>query len=215
MRPEHTRIYPDDPVGLFPTPPTTYTDPDARTIEFAAIGDREDESRRSGAGGRGSDATDTKGRESDGTDPLEALTEMYAQFDPADRAQGIPPTGRDRIRQWLKPLLENGINVVGSHDGEIIGHATLVPDTDEPSAVEDPGSVEWELAIFVLQAYQRGGIGTQLLELLLGHAATVGVDHVWLTVERWNGPAIALYERVGFELCGAESFEQEMSIRLQ
>ncbi|MFP8955663.1 GNAT family N-acetyltransferase [Natrialbaceae archaeon A-CW3] len=215
MTPEHTRIYPDDSVGPFPAPPATYTDPEGRTVEIAAIGGREDEWRRSDIGGRASDETGSAGGETDGTDPLEALTEMYVQFDPADRAQGIPPTGRERIRQWLEPLLENGINVVGSHDGEIIGHATLVPDTDEPGTVDDPGSIEWELAIFVLQAYQRGGIGTQLLEQLLGHAAAAGVDHVWLTVERWNGPAIALYKRVGFELCGAESFEQEMSIRLE
>jgi len=35
-----------------------------------------------------------------------------------------------------------------------------------------------------------------------------------LTVERWNNPAIALYERVGFESTGTESFEQEMAILL-
>ena len=37
---------------------------------------------------------------------------------------------------------------------------------------------------------------------------------MWLTVERWNDPAIALYRKVGFETTNTESFEIEMSIRL-
>jgi len=37
---------------------------------------------------------------------------------------------------------------------------------------------------------------------------------VWLTVERWNRAAVALYEDVGFERSGTESFELEMSLRL-
>ena len=194
---EPTRVYPDDSAGPFPRPPTVHTDPDGREIRIEAVEDGTDGTAASLDGGA-----------------VDALTEMYVQFDPADRAQGIPPAGEPRIRQWLDPLLGTGINVVASHGGDAVGHATLVPDTDDPDAVEDRGDIEWELAIFVLQDYQCGGIGTQLLEHLLGHAAATGVDHVWLTVERWNGPAISLYERVGFELCGAESFEQEMSIRL-
>ncbi len=184
-----SRIYPDEPSGPFPTPPTIFEDREGRSIDVVSFdGDDEEE--------------------------FEALTRMYVLFDPADRAQGIPPTGESRIRDWLDPLLEHSVNVVAKHHDEIIGHATLVPDAEDPSSIDDPGDVEWELAIFVLQAYQGAGIGTQLLERLLGSASENGIRQVWLTVERWNGPAITLYERVGFELCGAESFEQEMAIVL-
>ncbi|WP_254766619.1 GNAT family N-acetyltransferase [Salinilacihabitans rarus] len=186
-----SRVYPEEPAGPFPTPPSTFEDREGRRIDVDALG--------------GDD-----GREVD----LDALVGMYVGFDPADRAQGIPPTGEDRIRDWLAPIVDDGINVVASHEGDVVGHATLVPDADDPDAVDDLGEIEWELAIFVLQAYQRAGIGTALLEHLLGHASDLGVERVWLTVERWNGPAIAVYERVGFEICGSESFEQEMSIRL-
>jgi len=37
---------------------------------------------------------------------------------------------------------------------------------------------------------------------------------VWLTVERWNHAAISLYEKVGFETTGVESFDLEMAIRI-
>jgi len=71
-----------------------------------------------------------------------------------------------------------------------------------------------ELAIFVLQTYQRAGIGRELLETLLGYGATQGVERVWLTVERWNSAAMGLYRDVGFDTCGTESFEVEMSLTL-
>ncbi|RZH68173.1 GNAT family N-acetyltransferase [Natrinema altunense] len=184
-----TRQYPDDPSGPFPSPPTTVEDRDGRAIEVRAA-------------------------ESFTGETLDDVVGMYTEFDPTDRAQGIPPTGEERIRTWLETIGDDSVNVVARHDGDAIAHAMLVPDTDDPAAVEHASDIEWELAIFVLQAYQRAGIGTVLLKNLLGHASDIGIERVWLTVERWNNPAIALYERVGFESTGTESFEQEMAIRL-
>ncbi|WP_306053967.1 GNAT family N-acetyltransferase [Natronococcus wangiae] len=182
------RVYPDERSGPFPSPPTTAEDQERRAIEIRAVDGFEE--------------------------ALEDTVEMYVEFDPTDRAQGIPPTGEGRIRNWLETISENSVNVVARHGENVVGHAVLVPDVDDPSAVEDGDEIEWELAIFVLQAYQRAGIGTMLLNHLLGHASDRDIEHVWLTVERWNAPAIALYERVGFEQTGTESFEQEMAIRL-
>ncbi|NGM70116.1 GNAT family N-acetyltransferase [Natronolimnobius sp. AArcel1] len=184
-----TRPYPDEPVGAFPAPPATFEDGDGRQIDVRAPDTFED--------------------------VIEDCVTMYDAFDPSDRAQGIPPTGEQRIRNWLETIADYSVNVVACHDGDVIGHAVLVPDTDDVAAIDSRGEIEWELAIFVLQEYQRAGIGTQLLEHLLGHASNVGIDRVWLTVERWNKPAIALYERVGFEATGTESFEQEMAILLE
>ncbi len=187
---ERTREYSDEPSGPFPKPPDSFEDGDERTIELRAPTEVDDE-------------------------VLENLIEMYDAFDPVDRAQGIPPTGEERIRNWLESIVDIGVNVIARHDGDAVGHATLVPDSEDPANVDDPADIEWELAIFVLQDYQRAGIGTQLLEHLLGHASEIGIKQVWLTIERWNGPAIALYERVGFHQTGSESFEQEMTIRLE
>ncbi len=183
-----SRPYPEDPSGPFPSPPMTFEDGDGRSIEVHAI---------DGFG-----------------DALEDIVTMYTEFDPADRAQGIPPTGEARIRDWLDAIGEASINVVARYEGAVVGHATLVPDTDDIDSVEANGDIEWELAIFVLQGYQRAGIGTVLLKTLLGRAIECDIDRVWLTVERWNTPAIALYERVGFEATGSRNFEQEMAIRL-
>mgnify|MGYP006290031015 FL=1 len=172
-----SRDYPDEPAGEFPRPPRTVTDRDGREVRL--------------------DPAD----ESDRADVLE----MYLSFDPADRAQGIPPANESAIETWLDTILgEESFNVVARHDGSVAGHATLVPDREG----------EHELAIFVLQSFQGAGIGTELVETLLGLGQERGLERVWLTVERWNDPAIALYRKVGFETSNAESFEIEMAIRL-
>jgi len=171
--------YPDESAGPFPEPPTTFADCEGRSITV---------------------------RRYDETADRDALEAMYAAFDPADRAQGIPPTGEKRIADWLDAITgPETVNVVAVHDDEVVGHATLVP--DEPVATA-------ELAIFVLQAYQGAGIGTTLVETLLGAGRAAGIERVWLSVERWNDPAISLYEKVGFVTSDTESFEHEMAIRL-
>jgi len=148
-----------------------------------------------------------------------ALFAMYRAFDPADRAQGIPPVRDSAIDRWLDTVLaEDCVNVVARHladadgardgtasgDAPAIGHATLVPDEQG----------DYELAIFVLADYQGAGIGTAVLKTLLGRAEAEGIGRVWLTVERWNEAAIALYRSVGFETTGNERFELEMDLAL-
>jgi GNAT superfamily N-acetyltransferase len=170
------RQYPDEPVGPFPTPPETMTDEEGREIDIERF---------------------------DGA--LTPLLEMYDTFDPADRAQGLPPTGRSDIRDWLELLLGDGVNVVAWHEDRAVGHATLVADESGDA---------WELAIFVHQSCQDAGIGGRLIRRLLGTATEQEIERVWLTVERWNHAAITLYESVGFETAGTDSFELEFTIRL-
>lgn len=137
-----------------------------------------------------------------GVDPL---LEMYRRFDPEDRAQGIPPTEDAQIRDWLENVLaDDCVNVVAWHQGGPIGHGMLVSDRHDAS----------ELAIFVLGEYQNAAIGTNLIEGLLGAGREDGIEHVWLTVERWNKPATALYRKVGFVPTEDGSFELEMAARL-
>lgn len=172
------RVYPDEPAGPFPAPPRTVTDGEGREVTIRAYDGSEAE--------------------------REALVAMYDAFDPSDRAQGIPPTGEERIREWLDNVLsEDCHNVIAWVDEEAVGHATLVPDAGA-----------YELAIFVLQAYQGAHIGTELVRTALGLASQQSIERIWLTVERWNTPAIALYEKIGFERTSDASFELEMSLRL-
>jgi len=159
------RIYPESVAAEFPRPPVSFTDAEGKPIEVRAY---EQDPPESAAG-------------VDADDPaFESLVEMYVAFDPADRAQGVPPVGETRIRDWLGTLLaREGFDVLAWHDDAVAGHGTLVPDS----------GATYELAIFVHQDYQGAGIGTRLIEALLGHGQAHGAEYVWLTVERWNRPA--------------------------
>lgn len=181
------RPYPDEPAGTFERPPMTFTDAHGREIVIRVY---EDEN--------------TTGESSTPESEFDALYGMYVAFDPADRAQGIPPASESAIEQWLENILASGYDIVAFHGEVCVGHATLVPDGDDAH----------ELAIFVLDTHQQAGIGSRLMETLLGHAQRADVERVWLTVERWNDAAIALYRKFGFETCDTQSFEIEMSLRL-
>ena len=169
--------YPDEPADDFLAPPRSERDRRGREITYATADEAD----------------------------MDDIVEMYRDFDPSDRAQGIPPVEEGAIVEWLETILgEDCLNVVARHDDAVVGHATLVPDRHGNN----------ELAIFVHQEYQGAGIGTDLLRSLLGHGQERGVETVWLTVERWNDPAIALYEKAGFETSSSERFELEMKIRI-
>ena len=168
--------YPETAAGPFPEPPVEFTDRNDRPVTVRAF-----------------------------EDDFESVVKMYDDFNPSDRAQGIPPIGEEEIRNWLDRLFDEGcLNVVAVSDGDVVGHAALVEDAE----------AGYELAIFVHQDFQGSGIGTRLLRTLLGHGQANGVEKVWLTVERWNRPAVELYEKVGFERAETEGCELRMTIRL-
>ena len=54
------------------------------------------------------------------------------------------------------------------------------------------------VALTVLAAYRRKGLGEALLRALLRSAASSGLRQVWLSVRPDNSPALRLYDKLGF-----------------
>lgn len=133
---------------------------------------------------------------------MDALAAMYDDYDRGQRAQGLPPVDPAGVREWLSDL--PGVHLIARHGDRTVGHAALVPD----------GEGGHELVIFVHQSYHDAGIGTQLLETLLAHAPAAGVERVWLTVERYNRAAVALYEKTGFVAEDTETPTLKMRLAL-
>ncbi|WP_276301402.1 GNAT family N-acetyltransferase [Halorussus lipolyticus] len=160
----------------FPHPPRTFTDGAGRAIRFRAVDDSAESS-----------------------DDRDALTAMYDDFGPADRAQGIPPASPRRREDWLDRL-SAGIEVVGWHDERAVAHGILLG-----------GGPGHELALFVHPDYRRAGVGSATIRTLLGRGRSAGVERVWLSVQRTNRPAVRLYRNVGFETAGSGTGELEMA----
>lgn len=135
---------------------------------------------------------------------FEPLVGMYDDFDPADRAQGTPPLGEQRVRSWLADVLD-GVHAVAVDDERVVGHVMLVPD----------GTGRHELAIFVHQSHQGAGIGTTLLRAGLGHARDAGLGYVWLSVGASERGLQKWYSRVGgFSTVNPMGMAHRMSRRL-
>lgn len=135
-------------------------------------------------------------------DDRAALAAMYDDFGVGDRAQGIPPADPDRRSRWLDRI-DAGLGVLAKHADRAVGHGVLLS-----------GGPGHELALFVHPDYRGAGVGTALLDALLGLGRTSGVERVWLSVQRSNRPAVRLYRNAGFSPAeAAGELEAEMKMR--
>jgi RimJ/RimL family protein N-acetyltransferase len=116
-----------------------------------------------------------------------ALHAMYASFEPVRGAQGLPPR-EDGIARWLDHVLAAGEHLGVFVDGQIAGHAMLLP-------IEDGRA---ELANFLHQSVRNRGIGTVINRIVLDVARSAGLASVWLCVEPFNRTAVRSYEKAGF-----------------
>lgn len=131
-----------------------------------------------------------------------ALETMYLGFEPKRAAQGLPPDGPDRIRRWLDSVLDAGLHLVVEVEGEVLGHAMLIP--------VDGDTVE--LANFLHQSIRNRGIGTALNSLSVALARRDGYRRVWLCVEPSNRAAIRSYEKAGFLMVPGTLFQPELEM---
>ena len=131
-----------------------------------------------------------------------ALTAMYDDFGAGDRAQGIPPADPDRRGRWLDRI-GAGLGVLAECADRAVGHGVLLS-----------GGPGHELALFVHPDYRGAGVGTALLDALLGLGRSSGVERVWLSVQRSNRPAVRLYRNAGFSPTeAAGELEVELKMR--
>lgn len=135
----------------------------------------------------------------------EALLHFYEAFEPKRAAQGLPPSGTERIRRWLDAVLPHGLHLLAQRDGELIGHALLMPTPREGVA---------EYAVFLGLQHRGRGVGTELNRAAIGRARGAGLRRLWLTVAPHNRPAIRSYEKVGFRFRPATLYSPEAEMEL-
>ena len=133
-----------------------------------------------------------------------SLINMYDTYNPLGSVQGLPPIDKDKRHQWVQDIISNGTNLLVLFEDNVIGHASLfsIP-------------VNWaEYFIFVHQDYQSQGIGTGMTLYVIDWAQQEDLSTIWLSVERKNHIAIALYRKVGFERIGSSGDCWEMILTI-
>jgi RimJ/RimL family protein N-acetyltransferase len=98
-------------------------------------------------------------------------------------------------RRFIKSLRRNldALLLVVDDRGVIVGRLSVARDPHPASRhVAD-------LGLMVAAEYRRRGIGIALLDRTVDWARAMGVRKLELHVFPWNEPAIALYEKYGFE----------------
>ncbi len=83
---------------------------------------------------------------------------------------------------------------VAEADGRIVGHLC--------GAIAEDRQTGWIVNAGVLARYRRQGIGRALLERGLAGLVTAGAEHVKITADESNLPAIRLYKDMGFQEIG-------------
>jgi len=130
-----------------------------------------------------------------GLDDLSCLADLLAELFTLEN-DFVP----DRARQLagLRLILDNpalGRLFVLRVDGEVAGMANALVTV---STAE--GGRVLLLEDVIVSAKQRGaGLGRRLVEHVLNWARTEGMTRVTLLADRTNVPALAFYERLGFE----------------
>ena len=133
-----------------------------------------------------------------------SLINMYDTYNPLGSVQGLPPIDKDKRHQWVQDIISNGTNLLVLFEDNVIGHASLfsIP-------------VNWaEYFIFVHQDYQSQGIGTGMTLYVIDWAQQEDLSTIWLSVERKNYVAIALYHKVGFKRIGSSGDCWEMILTI-
>ncbi len=97
-------------------------------------------------------------------------------------------------RRYLRALRRHpwAVVLLAEEDGEVVGRLSASRDT-HPASLHVA-----DLGLMVAASHRRRGIGTALLAAAEGWAREAGIRKLELHVFPWNGPAIALYERLGY-----------------
>lgn len=59
--------------------------------------------------------------------------------------------------------------------------------------------------LYIEPTARRQGVGRALLAEVEAHGRAVGATHVWLETSNVNVPGVRAYNRLGYNLCGADS----------
>jgi L-phenylalanine/L-methionine N-acetyltransferase len=108
----------------------------------------------------------------------------------------MPYQSRESVREWIESRDASMTALVAELEGRLIGAASV-------HQAKQRRSHTGSIGMLVHDAYRRRGVGAALLAALIDMADNwLNLKRLELTVYTDNAPAIALYEKFGFETEG-------------
>lgn len=129
----------------------------------------------------------------------EMLWQMFSTLSEVSASNLLPPFTRERVEGWTSNIDYDevlAIVAVVADKNKIVGSASLK--FNEQEALKHKA----ELGLTIHDAYQNVGIGTALLNHLIGVARMKKLTKVWLHVSTANARAIYMYKKAGFAIEG-------------
>jgi putative acetyltransferase len=131
-------------------------------------------------------------------DDYSALREICAQPKVVWGTLQVPFPSLEIWKQRLAAQRDNFYGLVACVDGKVVGSASLAASASSPRRRHAA-----EIGMSVHDAWQGRGIGSALLEAIVGLAdGWLNLTRIELTVYTDNAAAIRLYERFGFAVEG-------------
>lgn len=109
--------------------------------------------------------------------------------------------------KYLSKIFHNGYGIFGFDNNQLFSALLATPpsfDSERPEHLKKKYPDENSLYIaevLVHENYRKQGLGLKLMRLF-EKSLDPGVQHILLRVWQENTPAVALYEKMGFEVCG-------------
>jgi RimJ/RimL family protein N-acetyltransferase len=103
----------------------------------------------------------------------------------------------ERVREFIRDNVSNNhAQYVAEVDGRLVGWADALP------AGRDSTRHMASVGMGIIAGFRGQGIGRRLLEAVIEHCWRAGLMRIELEVFVDNAPAIALYEKLGFQYEG-------------
>jgi RimJ/RimL family protein N-acetyltransferase len=127
----------------------------------------------------------------------EPLTKLYEEMSVEPSKLLHLPNNQELFQKFRFP--DYFISIVTEHEGKIIGYGEIIKDSEKKNG---------DLQIFIHKNYQRVGLGTSMMIILLREATRQKLHRINLKVTADNEAAIRLFRKFEFrqELIKKESF---------
>lgn len=133
------------------------------------------------------------------------LEELYLNtFTTGISAQQI---SREKAENYLETMFEVGYGIFGLQDNKLVAALVATPpslDIQRPEHIQNSypdGSSIYIAEVLVDESVRGQGLGQQLVQSFENHLSTQ-IKHVLLRVWQKNKPAVMLYYKMGFKICG-------------